>query len=138
MEKKAFRKKLPLLVILFLVGIIFLAIGEYHSIREEGEFPAFSQDSYTNDLENRLCEMLSTMEGVSDVKVMVTLEGTSHSSGDMQSAFSEEPVYWIDAPKIRGVSVVCRGANNAKTKEKILDLIAGTLNLNKNKIYVTQ
>ena len=136
MDKK---KLLPILGILFLVGIIFLFLGEYHSNKGEGERPAFDEKAYTENLELRLGQMLEQMQGVSEVNVMITLEDTGEilvEDGDALQAGTL--LMQVASPQIRGVSIVCQGAADPKTHERILNLVAGTLNLNKNKIYVTE
>lgn len=154
-----FKKNLPFLAILFLVGIIFLAVGEYDSNKGKDSIGVqFDEKAYTEDLEARLTAMLEKMDGVDDPCVMITLEGSSRyqfakqdNSNFQGSAYvnsflmqetengSKEPILVeVDTPTIKGVSVVCRGAENFRTREKIIGLISGTLNLTKNKIYVTE
>ena len=158
-KRSVFKKNLPILVILFLVGIIFLAVGEYDSNKGNDSIGVkFDEEAYTENLEERLAAMLEKMDGVDDPSVMITLEGSSryqfakqegsHLQGSayvnsflMQETEkgSKEPILVeVDTPTIKGVSVVCHGAENIRTREKIIDLISGTLNLTKNKIYVTE
>lgn len=158
-KRNFFKKNLPILAILFLLGIIFLALGEYDSNKgTESIGVEFDERAYTENLETRLCSILEKMDGVDDVSVMITLEGSSRyqfakqensayqgsayvSSFLMQenAAGSKEPILIeVGAPTIKGVSVVCRGAENFRTREKIIGLISSTLNLTKNKIYVTE
>ena len=156
-ENPLWKKNLPLFVILLCVGIIFLAAAEYHSNKEsQRDQNDFDEETYTRRLEERLCAMIEKMDGVSDVKVMITLEsgnryryvrdGASSSSGGdgavgafMMNQNDSSPVLLeIKAPKIKGVSVVCRGADNILIREKILGLVAGTLDLTQNKIFVTE
>ena len=158
--KKAFLKKnLPILGILFILGIIFLATAEYDSNKGNDRLGVnFDEEAYTENLEQRLGTMLEKMDGVEEACVMITLESSSRyqfAGQDGQNlqgstytgAFlmqesaggSKEPILVeIGSPKIKGVSVVCRGAENIPVREKIINLISGTLNLPKNKIYVTE
>lgn len=158
-NKKSFlQKNLPLLTILFVLGIIFLYLSEYDFNERNGTGGIdFDSKGYTEDLEERLCAMLEKMEGVDDVSVMITLEsssryqisgnkGNSYDADTYVNAFSlqsdsgdgEPAVMEIEAPKIKGVSVVCIGAENIRIRERIINLISSTLNLTKNKIYVTE
>lgn len=158
-SKKSFlQKNLPLLAILFVLGIIFLYLSEYDSNKRNGNSSFdFDSKSYTEDLEERLCAMLEKMDGVEDVSVMITLEtssryqitgskGNPYDSNTYVNAFSlqsdsadgEPAVMEIKAPKIKGVSVVCIGAENIRIRERIINLISSTLNLTKNRIYVTE
>lgn len=159
-EIKSLKKNLPLLAILLAVGIIFLVLSEYHSNEGTQATPGdFDEEEYTQRLEKRLSAIIEEMDGVSEVKVMITLEsgtryqfareekelasgdGTSVSTFLMQEdadGTSSPILIETGAPKIKGVSVVCRGADNILIREKILGLVAGTLDLTKNKIYVTE
>ncbi len=152
------RKNLPLIAILFVLGIIFLYLAEYDSNKEnENSGIDFDEKVYTENLEQRLCAMLEKMDGVENATVMITLEGSSryqitgenrsglqnsiYTSSFLQedTASSQNPILIeIEAPKIKGVSVVCRGAENIQIRQRIINLISSTLNLPKNKIYVTE
>jgi len=158
-EKKRsfFKKNFPILAILFILGIIFLFLSEYDSNKTSIRMN-FDPDRYTADLEQRLSGMLEKMDGVEDVKVMITLESSSayqfirrESTGISNDSYvssllssehsdgEQEPIrVEVVAPKIKGVSVVCKGAKNIQIRERIINLIAGTLDLTKNKIYVTE
>ena len=161
-SKKHFLKKnLPFLTVLFILGIIFLYVSEYDSNKGKETFGVnFDEKAYVEDLEQRVAAMLEEMEGVEQAHVMITLEGSTryqfeHGGSNAldrgSSAYvgsliaetgtggSESPLLLeVESPKIKGVSVVCRGAKNIQTREKIIGLIASTLNLTKNKIYVTE
>lgn len=159
-NKKSFiQKNIPLLAILFVLGIIFLYLSEYDSNKRTGNGSIdFDSKSYTENLEERLCAMLEKMDGVEDVQVMITLEtssryqvagekGDAFNLGTYVNSFSlqkgsengnEPTIIEIEAPKIKGVSVVCIGAENIQIRERIINLISSTLNLTKNKIYVTE
>ncbi len=159
-NKRTFvQKNIPLLAILFILGIIFICLSEYDSNKRTGNAGIdFDSKSYAEDLEQRLCAMLEKMDGVEDVQVMITLETSSRyqvtkDSGNglnldtYVNAFSlqEEAensngptVIQVEAPKIKGVSVVCIGAEHIQIRERIINLISSTLNLSKNKIYVTE
>ena len=159
-EKRNFVKKnAPVLVILFLLGIIFLCLSEYDSNKSTGNGSVdFDSNNYAENLEEQLCSILEKMDGVEDVQVMITLETSaryqiadetgatygfdtyvnSFSLQNSSEKVSESRVIEITAPKIKGVSVVCKGAENISVKERIINLISSTLNLTKNKIYVTK
>ena len=154
MKKEALKidsKKVFILLIFLVAGVLFFALGEYISNSKSAEDDSFHDDAYTVKLEERLCRILEDMEGVESVTVMITLDGTeenqyvSPNSAEASSLLSsvgtgekESLLKSKTLPKVRGVSVVCRGAKHDKIREKITNLIASTLNLNKNQIYVTE
>lgn len=156
---KMSKGKKILLVILLSVGLIFLMISEYDFLKaEESETSAFNEEEYTLNLERRLAEIIEKMDGVSEVSVMITLErGIEHkyakesSSANISGAGGTDvfrlqtssdgdtqPILIAtDSPIVKGVSVVCRGAEGTVMQNKIISLVASTLNLNRNQIYVT-
>ena len=57
----------------------------------------------------------------------------------LQNGTQKEPILSsVGAPPIKGVSVVCKGASDAKIRLRITNLISSTLNLSENQIYVTE
>ena len=159
---KFLKKNTLILVILFAVGIIFLFLSEYDGNKETGVNASndFNEKAYITALEEELCAIIEKMNGVEDVHVMITLKGgerylwaeevsksydgnKSNSQSSLIFAENAQGVFSpiltaVAAPDIKGVSVVCKGAENPSVCERITKLIASTLNLNVNQIYVTQ
>lgn len=152
-------KKSLFLILCLLLGIMFLILSEYDGDEKSDQAPpSFSESEYSVMLEKRLSDILEKMEGVSDVTVMITLEGgvsyeyakkaESGLWGDSTEAVpvmqenangSKEPILLgTSLPKVRGVSVVCRSAANVNVKRRIIGLVASTLNLNENQIFVSE
>ncbi len=151
-------KKIKILALCLTFGIIFLLLSEYSSNEKKDiNTDRFDAEIYTKQLEERLSSILQGREGVDHVKVMISLDGTEEycyatenvieASGTVNSLITlregesgtKEPILTQkNEPKIRGVSVVCRGAENIKTRAKIIQLVASTLNLNQNQIFVTE
>ncbi len=156
MEIKNMKKNMPLLLILLSLGVIFLFLSEYHSNKEvKAAQDDFDEENYVLRLEERLCGIIEKIDGVSEVNVMITLESgkrytflqeeQTQNGNDISTFLMKEEngvsspiLVETGAPKIKGVSVVCHGADNALIREKILRLVAGTLDLTQNKIFVTQ
>lgn len=157
---KNLKKNLPLFAILFIFGIIFLFLSEYNGNTKGNYADDFNAEAYTEKLETRLEEMIGKMDGISEASVMIALEGgeryqwaqetTKNLDGEKNA--SSSTLFLLEstggsaspilveksAPKIKGVSVVCKGEKASSCKEKIIGLVAGTLNLNANQIYVTE
>ena len=112
-----------------------------------------SDKTYEQQLENKLKEVLSDIDGVGKVSVAVTTE----SDGEKIIAFEktkttengkitelEKPVYENgkevvlreDKPKISGVLVVCQGANNISVIKRIQQAVISLLNVNINDIEI--
>lgn len=117
-------------------------------------------------LEQRLEALLSEIEGVSSPSVMLTLDSTSErvyardsrsgtnssldESRSSDSSDSESTVVLVGngsdkaaleestvLPKVRGVAVVCGGAENPLIREKVVNAVAGVLDISTSRVYVT-
>lgn len=123
---------------------------------------------YEKALETRLAELISHVEGVGDVTVMVTLENTSQAvyaqaqqgssdvSSNQQNEISERSSYSNDyvlieqqdgtyaltettlQPTIKGVAVVCTGAEDIRVVSRVTELISTVLGITSNRICVTK
>ena len=144
-------KKLQIIFICLIFAIIFLVLSEYSTNTGSKTDDRFDESGYTAALETKLKNIIEQMEGVSQVNIMITLEGSeeyhfvsSNTSYDSSFLFSsadsaKDPmISAIGTPPIKGVSVVCKGAEDSALRLKITKLIASTLNLTENQIYVTQ
>ena len=125
------------LVLLFAAGCFLLFLSKSPALVADGSQSA--DDTYAAALEKRLEEMISRLGGVDGVKVMVTLERSDKSRASSYSrevipALSGESSY--ELPAIRGVCVVCGGAENARIRKEIIELVSRTLNLSSGRIYV--
>lgn len=108
------------------------------------------------ELEKRLTELISSIDGVSSPRVMVTLEstqekvfaeeaktntssgGTSTENAPALAGSAKEAIEKsVIMPKVRGVAVVCGGAENALIKEKVVNTAARVLNIGVSQVYVT-
>jgi len=167
-------RKRPLFIILlsllFFIGIalVFLSVKDQSSsltdntaaanaVFTENE-NAFSNEGYVSSLEKRLKEMISSIDGVENVKVMITLKNTSETiyaekteerdlpSGKERSSSiilrkakngDEVPIPVSEKlPVIGGAAVTCSGNINGTLKAEIISLISCALDLPTNKIYV--
>ena len=118
-------------------------------------------DSYVENLEKRVEEMLSGMAGAGKVQVMITvsdtgteiLEKDTDDAGgrrkNTESGQREEAVYFRDAegneipyvvqrklPEVTGVVVIAEGAGNETVKENIIGAVGVLFNLNEHRIKV--
>ena len=161
-EKWKSKKSVLLLLGLFAAGLIFLFASEYiwNDENKNSNASVFDEEAYIAKLETRLCEIISEIKGVSNVKVMVALEtsvsysyaeetsksvGTDSNRTDSSLLFQQDkngaksPILTaVVAPRIRGVSVVCKGGSGGEIQAKIISLISRTLNLSKSRIYITE
>lgn len=154
------RQKIILIFIGGVVGILLLVFGgAFGSGSEEGEESAVEENIYTmaeqyaSMLEERVADICSGVEGVSDVDVFVSLAGgyrtvyaydsQSNSSGYknelvMSGSGSDKKavIAAYEYPEISGVGIVCKGADDPTVRAQIISLVSASLNVSTNKIFV--
>lgn len=115
--------------------------GESYINRESFDFY-----EYEERLEKRLEEKINSIGGVSSSEVILLVDTsyiydylrdengkiviTEIGGDDMPVSESES------APKIRGVAVICKGAENAQLKKEIVDMLSALLGISTNNIWV--
>ena len=125
-------------------------------------------DEYAKQLENKLNNIISKIKGVGKSEVFITIENgieniyansekkTTNSNENLSGKMSkkddsQKDVVVIDSnegkkalivtqkePKIKGVLVVCEGADNIKVVEDVTQAISKCLNIKKNRLSVVK
>ncbi len=158
--------KEKLLAVAALAGVLLIALSECDaggntaaSAQSAGDNTSLSTEQYTQQLEQRLSQLLSTIDGAGQVQVMVTLESSSvsnyganesHSSSNGNST-SESSIVIIDGsdgdvplivsesmPAVAGVAIVCEGGDISSVRENIILTVKTVLNIASSRIYVTK
>ncbi len=159
------KRKAVVLIGAALILLIFVSTL-LPSGKEEAEVYREDAAVIEQEIERRLELLISRIGGVSSPVVMVTLDSTSETvyARDSKSASStshndagssadgddESTVVLIGSgsdrsaleesrilPKVRGVAVVCGGADDPIIREKVVNTIAGVLDIGTSRIYVT-
>ncbi|MBQ7982167.1 MAG: hypothetical protein IJ302_01250 [Clostridia bacterium] len=114
---------LPWICALFAAGLLLLLLPA--GTKTETEVPV-SEMTYPEQLEHRISQMADALAGVDDVSVLVTLKGsgTSFSSDDTAT------------PEVRGIAVVCRGAEDAQVRLSIIHLLCAAFDIQTDQIWV--
>ncbi len=157
-------KKVLVLAILAVLAIVFLVLMEFTGKDEnkyEGE-ASESTEEYAGRIEDKLTQLISSVEGAGETVVMVTLDAGEENvyareiktdeeiNGDKASnkceyeyivmkngsAVESGMLLKVIEPDIRGVAVVCDGGDNAAVRENIIDTVSAVLDIKTNKISV--
>ena len=160
------QKLIKTLVIVLLISALGIFISESFSKKNEKdnaqENKSDSSFDYELNLEKKLDKILSQIDGIGKVKVMVTLDssaeniyssdkenstqnsGTTVSSSEKKKYLivdndGEEPVLEKELkPIIRGVIVVCEGADNVEVREAVTQSINAGLGVPLSNISVVR
>lgn len=138
------------------VGVLLMILPGMLLKKDESSEKEESADTvyYSSIIENKLTELITSLSGVGEAKVVVTLDCTTQSvwatnekTGEGSSAVEyviisgsdgEEPVPIKEIyPKVRGVAVVCEGGSDAKVQKRVTELICAALGISANKIAVS-
>ena len=118
-----------------------------------GGEPLSDLEKYEIQTEQKLEELLSTMDGAGQVRVMLTWEGSSERQVEKDrisnvDSVEEETIYqendsgkypyvvsWTN-PKVTGVLVIAEGGGNTKVKAEILEAVQALFGIEPHKIKI--
>jgi stage III sporulation protein AG len=157
------KKKAKIIVAVGLIGIVLIFASEM--LEGDNKSDTVSSDTqsnyteYTQELEERLTSFISSIDGVGECKVMITLQNTSESvyatnneyKSDDDSTNSKDEYVFYDAssgetpvlikeymPQVQGVTVVCSGGDDVIIKEKIIESVTSLFNIPSNRVSVSK
>lgn len=118
--------------VIFVAILLLIYLGNFtpnSSNKKSNSSAELSVNQYVDDLETNLEEILSNIGGVSDVKVMITLEMT-------QAEVVESKIQLSSFPNIKGVIVTAKGLNNTATKLKVLHAVEAVVTIENGNIEI--
>ena len=166
-DKLSGDKKLRIIVIIGLAGILLIFLSEMLSSDEKEvvkkDVISISETNYKEEIEKELTEIIGKISGVGDVRVMVTLAGTTEIvfaqeenisiqqspeqySEDYQNEYviiedgnsKEALVKKVLKPEIMGVLIVCKGGDSAVINEKVYKAVSTVLGIPSYKVCVVK
>lgn len=148
-------KKALIIMFAAIVGLFLISGSEFYE--NESKDINESSSELINDseiAEKRLSEIIGRINGAGDVKVYITYDCEFESvfasnsdvkvKGDETQSKNEYIITDDDTglvlkriyPKVRGVAVVCKGADDPVIKEKIYSMVSALFDISTNKISV--
>ena len=155
-------KRVKIIVAIGLVGIVLIFASSMLDSTEKNKTQdndTLSYEEYTNQMENKLIKILSSIEGAGECRVMITLENTTESvyatdveeknNSNTSNHKDEYVIYDSDKgetpvlikeylPKVQGVTVVCTGGDNTAVREKIIQSVTSLFNIPSNRVSVSK
>ncbi len=143
LEKKKWTGKDLMIVIVIigvLIAVLFIPTGakkendftEIQASVSEGSFAETSLE-YEEELELRLEEILSQMEGVGEVEVMITLKPSTKFE-ESSFTYTAQKSY----PEVEGVLVVSQGGDNSSVNLAITEAIQALFGIDVHKIKIVK
>lgn len=123
-------------------------------MEKEQEEAAEETDDYERRMEQKLEELLSSVEGVGEVRVMLTFEGSGEKTVEKDKTVSqdesrEETVYeeygsseripYVTSesnPRVEGVLVIAQGGGNGQIRREILEAAQALFGIEAHKIKI--
>ena len=155
-------KKAKFIVILGLLGIFLIFISQFQ-VSGEKEIAVTedtcSSEEYKNLLEEELEKFISDIKGAGKTRVLITLKGSGETKflkesksefSDTQKRFEESYVLTdgkegrntvIESrtdPEIKGVLVICEGADSVYVKKEVLNAVTTALDIGANRVYISK
>ncbi len=87
---------------------------------------------YEQTLEKRLTAILSEIDNIGDIKVMVSLDTSERS----EYGKNADMLLGTQAPKVRGVIVVCSGGDDVIVQEKVVRAVTSVFAINSTRVSV--
>ncbi|MDE5984113.1 MAG: hypothetical protein K2H13_02520 [Eubacterium sp.] len=155
-------KKIKIIVAVGLIGIVLIFASDMlgkDNKKQEVSDEKISYEEYTDQLESKLKNLITSIDGVGECCVMITLENTTESvyatdvefKNDNDSINQKDEYVFYDSekgetpvlikeylPKVQGVTVVCTGGDNIAVKEKIIQAVTSLFNIPTNRVSVSK
>jgi stage III sporulation protein AG len=157
-------RKVKIFVIIGMLSILVILLSEMIPSSSSSDVSnvkdnEYSYSEYISSLENETQEIIGSIDGVGECKVMLTLKNTNESvyakdseesSNDgsyskkyeyvlYDSENGETPVLIEEYfPQIQGVAVVCEGGDNTVVKERVISALSSLFNISSSKISVSK
>ena len=121
------------IAIIFIVIILLIYLSNFsNKSKTENQSSKYSDSSisaYISDMETNLEGILSNIGGVSNVKVMITLDMSKAEVADSKITLNS-------FPPIKGVIVTAKGLSNTATKLKVLQAVEAVLDITSGNIEI--
>ena len=150
-------KNPKILIAMGLTGILLICLPSFFGGKKKTETKdsgEISIEEYRAGLEKNVEEIVSSITGSKNVKVVITLEsGIIYSYADTNEGTSSESkqsyitvktadggeqalLITTEMPQVRGVAVVCEGGDDEIINEKITNAVTAALNITSKRVYI--
>lgn len=166
---EVFKKDKKMLLVIFVgfIGVLLIALSEisFDDSTDKNNEKILSSDSYEYCayIEKRVEDIVSSIDGAGNVRVMITLaetteyvyaqnqNGTKKSNKDSENSDNKNSFVIIEKdnndsglliktfePKIRGVAIVCDGGDSPTVQQQIYSTVSAVLNVSTARISISK
>lgn len=125
------------IIILGIIGIALIFLSTFTGFdtsKQKDSDTIFSVDTYSQNLETELTDIITKIKGVGNADVMLTIENSVEcvylDNKDTKTKQIE--------PIIRGVVVVCDGGDDQIVVQRVIDAVTKALNISSSKVCVAK
>lgn len=153
-------KKLKFLILIGFIGILLILLSEMlPASSDKKQAESFSYEKYEQTLEEKCEGLIESIDGAGECRVMLTLKQSNESvwaknleesrnEGNYSNSYEyvlykgqngETPILLKEyLPQVKGVAVVCAGADDIRVKENIISSLSSVLDIPSSKISVSK
>lgn len=158
-QKKDSRNKI--LIVAAVLGVVLILLSEldFSTPKVEESVQTGDYAQYASTLNDELTSVISSIDGVGDCKVMITLKNTKEnvyaensetSSSDSSNSENNEYVIYNsengdsplllkeEMPQVAGVAVVCSGGDSEAVRERIIDCVCALFDISSSHVSVSK
>ena len=124
--------------IIIVIGVVALALIFLSSLSSSDKSKStevgFDSAAYQSVLTEEIHNMVTSIEGAGESKILLTLD----NSYEYIYLDDGKTLQKIIEPKIRGVVVVCEGADSSIVKLQISELLTTALDIPSTRVYISK
>ena len=124
--------------IIIVIGVVALALIFLSSLSSSDKSKStevgFDSAAYQSVLTEEIHNMVTSIEGAGESKILLTLD----NSYEYIYLDDGKTLQKIIEPKIRGVVVVCEGADSSLVKLQISELLTTALDIPSTRVYISK
>lgn len=117
------------IIFIVIILLIYLSSKSTKETKQTNLTNEMSVTAYIEQVEQSLEESLSSIAGVSNVKVMITLNLTN-------SEIVDDKISITKFPEIKGVLITAKGVNNTTNRMKVLHAVQAVIDITNGNIEI--
>ncbi|MBQ3417710.1 MAG: hypothetical protein IJH32_07735 [Ruminococcus sp.] len=113
-----------------IIAIILIFLSSYIDIGAKNA----DMEKYSSQLSSQLLEILSSVEGVGEVRIFLTMDNAGENIYQNNSDSKVKSI----TPTVRGVVVVCDGGDDPVVMERVMSAVTKSLDISSDKVSITK